>query len=68
VLPCADYTVFGKVIDGWEALSSIERTPCNEKNRPLNDVRIENLTIHANPLADQMIIFPTATGAPDIQL
>jgi peptidyl-prolyl cis-trans isomerase-like 3 len=56
------------VIDGWEALSSIERTPCNEKNRPLNDVRIENLTIHANPLADQMIIFPTATGAPDIQL
>ena len=49
------------------ALASIERVPCNEKHRPLNEVRLDNLTIHANPLADQMIVFPTATGPPDIQ-
>ena len=55
------------VIDGWDALAAIERVPCNEKHRPLNDVRIENITMHANPLADQMIVFPTSTGPPDIQ-
>ena len=55
------------VIDGWDALASIERVPCNEKHRPLNEVRLDSLTIHANPLADQMIVFPTSTGPPDIQ-
>lgn len=69
--PCptlaADYTVFGKVLDGWDALAAIERVPCNEKHRPLAEVRLESITIHANPLADQMIVFPTATGPPDIQ-
>lgn len=62
-----DFTVFGKVIDGWDTLSAIERTPCNEKHRPVSDIRVESITIHANPLADQMIVFPTATGPPDIQ-
>ena len=62
-----NYTVFGKVIDGWDALAAIERVPCSEKHRPLSDVRLERITMHANPLADQMIVFPTATGPPDIQ-
>mmetsp|Transcript_34812 Transcript_34812/g.69394 ORF Transcript_34812/g.69394 Transcript_34812/m.69394 type:complete len:177 (-) Transcript_34812:197-727(-) len=62
-----NYTVFGRVIDGWDTLSAIERVQCNEKHRPLSDVRIEGVTIHANPLADQMIVFPTAAGPPDIQ-
>ena len=35
--------------------------------RPLSDVRLEQVTLHANPLADQMIVFPTASGPPDIQ-
>lgn len=65
--PCADYTIFGKVIDGWDALSAIERTPCNEKHRPLTEIRLEHITIHANPLADNMLVFPTANGPPDIQ-
>ena len=63
-----NYTVFGKVIDGFDALAAIERVPCNDKHRPLSEVRLEHLTIHANPLADQMITFPTASGAPDIQM
>ncbi len=62
-----NYAVFGKVIDGWEALNAIERQPCNEKHRPLQPIVLERLTIHANPLAEQMIIFPTANGPPDIQ-
>eukprot|EP00322_Chrysochromulina_rotalis_P025257 CAMPEP_0115851046 /NCGR_PEP_ID=MMETSP0287-20121206/12276_1 /TAXON_ID=412157 /ORGANISM="Chrysochromulina rotalis, Strain UIO044" /LENGTH=176 /DNA_ID=CAMNT_0003305059 /DNA_START=71 /DNA_END=601 /DNA_ORIENTATION=+ len=62
-----NYTVFGRVIDGWDTLNAIERSQVNEKHRPLSEIRIDRLTIHANPLADEMIIFPSATGAPDIQ-
>ena len=56
------------MIDGWDGLAAIERVPCNEKHRPLSEVRLERVTIHANPLADQMIVFPTPSGPPDIQL
>eukprot|EP00075_Anas_platyrhynchos_P001088 XP_005014595.2 peptidyl-prolyl cis-trans isomerase-like 3 isoform X3 [Anas platyrhynchos] len=46
------YTVFGKVIDGLESLDELEKLPVNEKTyRPLNDVRIKDITIHANPFA-----------------
>lgn len=46
------YTIFGKVIDGFETLDEIEKQPVNEKNyRPLNDIHLLNVTIHANPLA-----------------
>ena len=59
--------LFGKVIDGWDALAAIEKVPCNEKHRPTTDVVVLGITMHANPLADQMLVFPTATGPPDIQ-
>ncbi|KAL1505232.1 hypothetical protein ABEB36_004840 [Hypothenemus hampei] len=46
------YTIFGKVIDGFETLDELEKVAVNPKNfRPLNDVRINSVTIHANPLA-----------------
>jgi len=46
------YTVFGKVIDGLEVLDELEKLPVNPKDyRPLSDTRINNVTIHANPLA-----------------
>jgi len=46
------YTIFGKVIDGADTtLDTMERIPVNEKNRPLNDVKLLNITIHANPIA-----------------
>ncbi|KAF7266978.1 hypothetical protein GWI33_019758 [Rhynchophorus ferrugineus] len=46
------YTVFGKVIDGLETLDELEKLPVNSKNyKPLNDTRINSVTIHANPLA-----------------
>ena len=61
------YAVFGKVIDGWDTLHEIERVPCNEKHRPTSEVRLEHITIHANPLAEQMIVFPTSTEPPDVQ-
>jgi len=48
------YTVFGKIIDGMETLDEFEKLPVDEKTfRPLNEVKIEHVTIHANPIADQ---------------
>ena len=43
--------VFGKVIDGFSVLDTIEKTPGDERDRPLRDVKIEKVTVHANPLA-----------------
>ncbi|OWF42673.1 peptidyl-prolyl cis-trans isomerase-like 3 [Mizuhopecten yessoensis] len=48
----AKYTIFGKVIDGFDTLDELEKMPVKEKNfRPLSDTRIQDITIHANPLA-----------------
>ncbi|XP_031560358.1 peptidyl-prolyl cis-trans isomerase-like 3 [Actinia tenebrosa] len=48
------YTVFGKLIDGLETLDDLEKLPVNEKTRrPLSEVRLKSVTIHANPIADQ---------------
>lgn len=43
--------VFGKVIDGFGVLDQIEKTPGDERDRPLRDIKIEKVTVHANPLA-----------------
>lgn len=45
------YTVFGKVISGWETLELLEKEPVDSNYRPLKPVKIERVTIHANPLA-----------------
>ena len=36
------YTVFGKVIDGWDTLDSLERAPVNAKNHKPVPGRISN--------------------------
>lgn len=47
------YTIFGKVIDGADStLDAIEKVPVTAKNRPLEEIRLKSITIHANPLAD----------------
>eukprot|EP00112_Aurelia_sp_Birch-Aquarium-sp1_P013679 Seg2913.1 transcript_id=Seg2913.1/GoldUCD/mRNA.D3Y31 product="Peptidyl-prolyl cis-trans isomerase-like 3" protein_id=Seg2913.1/GoldUCD/D3Y31 len=47
------YTVFAKLIDGFEVLDEFEKIPTNEKNyRPLEELRLKGVTIHANPLAE----------------
>ena len=46
------YTVFGQVIDGFEALDKIEVIPVGKKNRPLKDIVLESITIHSNPIAE----------------
>lgn len=46
------FLLFHRIIDGLENLDELEKVPVNEKTfRPLNDVRIKDVTIHANPFA-----------------
>ncbi|KAJ3500562.1 hypothetical protein NMY22_g19220 [Coprinellus aureogranulatus] len=48
-------TIFGKVIDGFDTLEAMEKVPVNNKNRPLQEIKLERVTIHANPIADAVI-------------
>ena len=51
-----DNTGFCRVIDGWEVLDELEKLEVHEKTfRPIKEVCIQNITIHANPLAPWFI-------------
>eukprot|EP00123_Amoebidium_parasiticum_P012645 comp21494_c0_seq1/m.29797 comp21494_c0_seq1/g.29797 ORF comp21494_c0_seq1/g.29797 comp21494_c0_seq1/m.29797 type:complete len:164 (-) comp21494_c0_seq1:415-906(-) len=46
------YPIFGRVIHGQEVLDYLEKVPVDEKYRPLQDIRIKSIKIHANPIAE----------------
>ncbi|KAH7817230.1 peptidyl-prolyl cis-trans isomerase-like 3 [Monocercomonoides exilis] len=46
------YTIFGKVIDGFDTLDAMEKTPTDENSRPIHEIKIISVTIHANPIAE----------------
>ncbi|CAK4119930.1 unnamed protein product [Aphanomyces euteiches] len=43
---------FITVIDGFDVLDLMEKAPVDAKHRPLKDIVIQRVTIHANPLAE----------------
>ncbi|KAF7106225.1 hypothetical protein CFC21_106974 [Triticum aestivum] len=45
------YTVFAKVIHGFDVLDLMEKTPTGPADRPLAEIRLNRVTVHANPLA-----------------
>jgi peptidyl-prolyl cis-trans isomerase-like 3 len=47
------YTIFGKVIDGFETLEAMEKEPVGKNNKPLNEIKIYSVTIHSNPIAER---------------
>lgn len=47
------YTIFGKVIDGFESLDLMEREPVDTSDKPLNDIMLNKIIIHANPIAER---------------
>jgi len=53
-LPYLDkkYTIFGRVINGFDVLDNVEAAQVNDKNKPVDNIRLERITIHANPLAE----------------
>ena len=67
------HTVFGRLIDGWDVLDQMERLPVmgpkapkkKLEHKPIDPPVLKKVTVHANPLADEMIVYPTPTGAPE---
>ncbi|EKX53642.1 hypothetical protein GUITHDRAFT_150241 [Guillardia theta CCMP2712] len=49
------YPLFGKVISGWETLDAMEKVPVGAKDRPVEEIKLKSITIHANPIADVAI-------------
>ena len=46
------YTIFGKVIDGGDStLDAMERVPVNNKNRPLNEIKLTHVSLVRTPIA-----------------
>ncbi|XP_071724152.1 peptidyl-prolyl cis-trans isomerase CYP18-1-like [Rutidosis leptorrhynchoides] len=45
------YTIFGKVIHGFEVLDVMEKTQVGPGDRPIAEIRLSRVTMHANPLA-----------------
>mmetsp|Transcript_35494 Transcript_35494/g.100485 ORF Transcript_35494/g.100485 Transcript_35494/m.100485 type:complete len:164 (+) Transcript_35494:200-691(+) len=45
------YTIFGHVIDGQSTLDKMEKIPTGAADKPLQEIRLNKITIHANPLA-----------------
>lgn len=46
-------TVFGRVLEGWDTLDNMEAVQVDKKNRPVQPIKVERVTLHANPLADE---------------
>mmetsp|Transcript_10153 Transcript_10153/g.20208 ORF Transcript_10153/g.20208 Transcript_10153/m.20208 type:complete len:216 (+) Transcript_10153:465-1112(+) len=61
------YTVFGRVIDHLDTLDVMERSEVGEKDRPRQEIRIERVEIHANPLADEGVVYETKDGPPVVR-
>jgi peptidyl-prolyl cis-trans isomerase-like 3 len=56
----------GRMLEGWDVLEKMKKLPIGpKKNRPLNPPVIERITIHANPLADEGIVYPDKNGGPE---
>lgn len=45
------YTVFGHVIDDMDTLDRLEKLPVDAHDKPRQEVKINKITIHANPMA-----------------
>ena len=43
---------FFRIIDGFDTLDALEKIPVDENTyRPVSEIKIRNVTIHANPIA-----------------
>lgn len=67
------HTVFGRLLDGWDVLDKMERLPVmgdaapkkKLQHCPLDSPVLIGVTVHSNPLADEMLVYPTPKGPPE---
>ena len=46
------YSVVGRVVGGLETLDAMEKVPVGKKHRPVEDIKIINVKIKKNPIAE----------------
>ncbi len=46
------FSVFGQLVDGFETLDLLEKSPVDKNNRSLNQLKIVDVEINANPFAE----------------
>ena len=46
------YSVFGKLAGNFETLSEMEAVPVGKKSRPIDEIRLERISIQFNPIAE----------------
>lgn len=57
--------IFGKVVEGFDALEKINNAFCDEKGRPLKDIRIRHTIILEDPFKDPRgLVEPTESPIP----
>lgn len=44
--------LINRVISGYETLDAMEKVDVDNKDRPIKDIFIKSITIHANPIAE----------------
>ena len=57
--------MFGHLVDGFETLDALEKLPVGKKHRPVTEVTIDRVTIHANPFAERDMVIRSPDGAVD---
>lgn len=50
-LESKSHVIYSRVIDGFDTLDLIEQVEVNNKNKPIEPIKIINVHIHANPIA-----------------
>lgn len=48
------------MIHGLEVLDAMEKVETNAKNRPVRDIVLKTVTVHANPFADSETVIKEA--------
>ena len=56
------FTVFGRVVDGWDVLQRFNELEVSEF-RPVRECLIQKVTVHSNPFADRLSHFDPLTDS-----
>ena len=57
--------IFGKVVEGFDALEKVNDAFCDEKGRPLKDIRIRHTVVLDDPFADPKgLVEPSESPVP----
>ena len=45
-----------------EVLDAMEKVPVGKKDRPLTEITLSHITVHANPMAEGDVVFHSPAG------